>query len=143
MFSVSAMLHGSAPAKHKTSATLHGNARTDRKVQMGHPKRISKKCPKPLFLNAFGRFSEAHWSTQEVGVKKWISRSGRQRALMAMVQSPSLFQHILQILLFGIHLLAALLSPSFLQIIKKPLFFITFRTPSLDPSGAIHWNIKN
>ena len=84
---MSATLHGSAPAKQKTSATLHGNARADVIAQMGPPKRVPQKHPKPFILHAFGRFLEPHANTYSVHSKKQTIQSGCQRALMAMTQN--------------------------------------------------------
>ena len=55
---MSATLHGSAPAKKKTSATLHGNVFAGSMVQMGPPKKASPKQPKQFILNCFERFSD-------------------------------------------------------------------------------------
>ena len=55
---MSAALHGSASAKKKTSAALHGNDFAIWMVQMGPSKQASPKQPKPFALNCFERFLE-------------------------------------------------------------------------------------
>ena len=55
---MSAALHGSASAKKKTSAALHGNDFAIWMVQMGPSKQASPKQPKPFILNCFERFLE-------------------------------------------------------------------------------------
>ena len=90
----SATHYGNASRKRKTSATHYGNVFLVCMFQIGVSKRVLPKRSKPCILNAFGRFSESHWSTPEVDMKKWISGSGRQRALMAIVQSVHFFNII-------------------------------------------------
>ena len=80
-------LHGNASRKCKMNATLHGNAICVGMVQIGLPKRVPNKCPKPFILNCFGRFLEPHWSTRFGHTKKWSSPSGRQRAAIASAPS--------------------------------------------------------
>ena len=104
----SAAHYGNASRKRKTSATHYGNAFLVCMFQIGVSKRVLPKRSKPFILNAFGRFSESHWSTPEVDMKKWISGSGRQRALMAMVQSIHFSNTFWQIMLFGVHPFSAL-----------------------------------
>ena len=55
---MSAALHGSASAKKKTSAALHGNDFAIWMVQMGPSKQASPKQPKPFISNCFERFLE-------------------------------------------------------------------------------------
>ena len=52
----SATLHGSARATQKTSATLHGNAFAVCMVQMGPPKKASRKQPKTFISSGFEYF---------------------------------------------------------------------------------------
>ena len=49
----SATLHENASRKYKTSAALHGNVFLVGMVQIGLPKRVPQKCPKPFILNCF------------------------------------------------------------------------------------------
>ena len=49
----SAALHGNASGKCKTSAALHGNVFFVRMVQIGLPKRVPPKRPKPFILRWF------------------------------------------------------------------------------------------
>ena len=83
----SATLHGNASQKCKMSTTLHGNAFLVRMVQVGLPRRVPKKRPKPFILSCFRSLLEPHWSTRGAHTKKWSSPSGRQRALIASAQS--------------------------------------------------------
>ena len=55
---MSAALHGSASAKKKTSAALHGNDFAIWMVQMGPSKQASPKQPKPYVVNFFECFFE-------------------------------------------------------------------------------------
>ena len=83
----SATLHGNASRKCKMSATLHGNALFVRMVQMGLPKRVPKKRPKPSILRCFRSCLEPHRSTRVAHTKKWSSPKWRQRAPIASAQS--------------------------------------------------------
>ena len=83
----SATLHENASRKYKTSAALHGNMFLGGMVQIGLPKRVPQKRPKPFVLNCFGCLLEPHWSTRVAHTKKWGSPSGRQRAPIASAQS--------------------------------------------------------
>ena len=47
----SVALHENASRKCKTSAALHGNVFLVGMVQIGLPKRVPKKRPKPFILN--------------------------------------------------------------------------------------------
>ena len=49
----SATLHENASRKYKTSAALHGNVFLVGMVEIGPPKRVPKKRPKPFILNCF------------------------------------------------------------------------------------------
>ena len=46
-------MHGSAPRRKKTSATLHGNAFCIQMIQMGPLKKAPPKCSKPLLFKRF------------------------------------------------------------------------------------------
>ena len=83
----SATLHGNASQKCKMSTTLHGNAFFVRMVQVGLPRRVPQKRPKPFILRCFRSLLEPHWSTRGAHTKKWSRPSGRQRATIASAQS--------------------------------------------------------
>ena len=81
------MLHGSAPRKRETSATLHGNACADWQVQMDSQKRVLKTSPKPLRLSTFWSCLRFHWSTCGAHTQKETTPSGCQGAPKAIAQS--------------------------------------------------------
>ena len=134
----SATKHGNASRKCKTSATHYGNAFLVCMFQIDVSKRVLPKRSKPLILNAFGRFSESHWSTPEVDMKKWISGSGRPRALMAMVQSIHFSNTFCKLCSSE----SIPFEPSIFEKPSKTMILITFRTPSLRPCWSTHWNIE-
>jgi hypothetical protein len=56
----STALHGSAPAKKKTGAALHGNAFAVWMLQMSPPKKALLKQPKTIYFKLFLVFFDSH-----------------------------------------------------------------------------------
>ena len=109
----------------KRAPPLHGNAILVRMVQRGTPKRVAHKCPKPLLFNRFLCLFEPRLSTRGMHIQKDTTQSGCQRAPKAIAQN--LFSvHILQMLLFGIHAVAAPNVPFILKISRKAMVLQRF-----------------
>ena len=122
-------LHGNALQKWKTSLTLHGNTFFVHMVQVGLPKRIPKKRPKPLVSKCFWSFLEPHWSTRVAHTQKWSSPRGSHRVPKAIVQSIHFSNIVWRCLPLTAAIGAPLFFDSFWKYAKRHWFYKYFGRP--------------
>ena len=117
-----ATLHGSAPAKRKTSATLHGNAfRRDWSPKMGPPK-TAQTIYFQMFWNLFGaRPEHPSCAHQKMDQLKWTPKSAHSECSKYVFSQP-----FLKILFFRIRFERTLLLRSAFKHATSQWFYRCF-----------------